>query len=102
MKVGLIGSSFPLTDAVVSPKDVRVTVDKKLAKDAPSIETDGQLEAAMDPAVFGHYGLVYSQGVGRAPVGAPLSNCQSRGHRTPRICTPSLAAGGPQGHLPCR
>ena len=48
VKVGLIGSSLvfvPLADAVVSPKDVRVAVDKKLAKDAPSIETDGQLES---------------------------------------------------------
>lgn len=66
VKVGLIGSTrlvfVPLTDAVVSPKDVRVAVDKKLAKDAPSIDTDGQLEAAMEPAVFEHYGLVYSLG----------------------------------------
>lgn len=64
-RLGLIGSSLvfvPLADAVVSPKDVRVAVDKKLAKDAPSIETDGQLESAMEPAVFEHYGLVYSQG----------------------------------------
>jgi PRC-barrel domain protein len=65
VKVGLIGSSLvfvPLADAVVSPKDVRVAVDKKSAKDAPSIETDGQLESAMEPAVFEHYGLAYSQG----------------------------------------
>jgi hypothetical protein len=65
VKVGLISSSLvfvPLADAVVSPKDVRVAVDKKLAKDAPSIETDGQLESAMEPAVFDHYGLAYSQG----------------------------------------
>jgi PRC-barrel domain len=65
VKVGLIGSSLvfvPLADAVVSPKDLRVAVDKKLAKDAPSIETDGQLESAMEPAVFEHYGLVYAQG----------------------------------------
>jgi hypothetical protein len=65
VKVGLIGSSLvfvPLTDAVVTPKDVRVTVDKKLAKAAPSIETDGALEAAMEPAVFEHYGLAYSLG----------------------------------------
>ena len=56
VKVGLIGSSLvfvPLADAVVSPKAVRVT---------PSIEMDGQLESAMEPAVFEHYGLVYSQG----------------------------------------
>ena len=60
VKVGLIGSSLvfvPLADAVVSPKDLRVAVDKKLAKDAPSIETDGQLESAMEPTVLEHYGL---------------------------------------------
>ena len=65
VKVGLISSSLvfvPLADAVVSPKDVRVAVDKKLVKDAPSIETDGHLESAMEPAVFEHYGLGYSQG----------------------------------------
>jgi hypothetical protein len=65
VKVGMLSSSLvfvPLADAVVSPKAVRVTVDKKLVKDAPSIETDGQLEAAMEPAVFEHYGLTYSQG----------------------------------------
>jgi hypothetical protein len=65
VKVGFISSSLvfvPLADAVVSPKDVRVAFDKKLARDAPSIETDGQLEAAMEPAVFEHYGLPYAQG----------------------------------------
>lgn len=65
VKVGLVNTSLvfvPLTDAVVSPKDVRVSVDKKLARDAPSIETDGQLESTMEPAVFEHYGLVYTQG----------------------------------------
>jgi hypothetical protein len=35
---------------------------KKLVKDAPSIETDGELEAAREPAVFEHYGLVYQTG----------------------------------------
>lgn len=65
VKVGLIGTSLvfvPLADAVVSPKDVRVAVDKKLAKDAPSIATDGALESTMEPAVFEHYGLAYTQG----------------------------------------
>ena len=49
VKVGLIGSSLvfvPFADAVVSPKNIRVSVDRKLAKDAPSIETDGQLNRA--------------------------------------------------------
>lgn len=65
VKVGLIGSSLvfvPVADAVVSPKEVRVAIDKKLAKDAPAIATDGQLESSMEPAVFQHYGLAYAQG----------------------------------------
>ena len=66
VKVGMMGSSrlvfVPADGAVVSPKYVRVAVDKKLAKDAPSIDTDGQLEAALEPAVYEHYGLAYSPG----------------------------------------
>jgi hypothetical protein len=65
VKVGLLDTSLvfvPLDGAVVSPKNVRVSVDKKLAKDAPSIATDGQLESTMEPAVFQHYGLPYAQG----------------------------------------
>ena len=65
VKVGLIGSSLvfvPLAGAVVTPKDVQVPVDKKLAKDAPSIPTDGQLESSMEPALYEHYGLAYAQG----------------------------------------
>ena len=65
VKVGLMGSSLvfvPLAGAVVSPKDVQVPIDKKLAKEAPSIATDGQLESSTEPAVFEHYGLPYSQG----------------------------------------
>ena len=65
VKVGLLSTSLvfvPLDGAVVSPKDVRVTVDKKQAKEAPSIATDGQLESTMEPAVFEHYGLAYTQG----------------------------------------
>jgi PRC-barrel domain len=90
VKVGLIGSSLvfvPLADAVVSPKDVRVAVDKKLAKDAPSIKTDGQLESAMGPAVFEYYGLVYSQGAsGEAGWGAAKQlACQPRAIAPPPL-----------------
>jgi len=41
---------------------VRVRSLKKLVKDAPSIATDGELEATAEPAVFEHYGLVYTSG----------------------------------------
>ena len=52
----------PLVGATVSPKQVRVTTDKKTAKDAPSIDTDGELTSELEPAVYGHYGLTYERG----------------------------------------
>lgn len=59
--VGMIGRRrlvfVPLHDAVVAPEHVRVTVDRDLARDAPSIDTDGELAAGDEPAVFEHYGL---------------------------------------------
>lgn len=47
----------PLAGAVVAPDHVRVTVDRELAKNSPSIDPDGELAAADEPAVFEHYGL---------------------------------------------
>ena len=52
----------PLVGATVAPKQVRVTVDKKTAKDAPSIETDGELSSEQEPELYAHYGLVYERG----------------------------------------
>ena len=50
VKVGIVGRHrlvfVPLFEARVSPDHVRVTADKKLVKDAPSIDTDGELTAA--------------------------------------------------------
>ena len=65
VQTGLVGKKLifvPLDGAVVAPKHLKVQFDKKLAKEAPSIETDGELEAAREPAVFEHYGLVYQTG----------------------------------------
>jgi PRC-barrel domain len=52
----------PLTGATVAPKHIRVTVDKKLARAAPAIEVDGELEADDEPAVYAHYGMPYKTG----------------------------------------
>jgi hypothetical protein len=66
VKVGIVGRHrlvfVPLGGATVAPKHVRVRADKKLVKDAPAIETDGELAAADEPAVFAHYGLAYQPG----------------------------------------
>ena len=65
--VGILGGQklvfVPLADAVVAPKYVKVSFDKKLIKDAPSIATDGELEATDELGVFAHYQLPYSTGI---------------------------------------
>jgi hypothetical protein len=66
--IGLLGGQklvfVPLAGAVVSPKYLKVTFSKKLIKDAPSIATDGELEASQEPELFTHYSLPYSTGSG--------------------------------------
>jgi hypothetical protein len=54
VKVGFIGRHrlvfVPLAGATVTPDAVRVRHEKKLVQDAPSIDTDGELAAADEPA----------------------------------------------------
>ena len=66
VKVGIVGrhrlTFVPLDNATVAPGHVRVLADKKLVKDAPSIDTDGELTAEEEPGLYHHYGLAYSTG----------------------------------------
>ncbi len=50
----------PIGDAVVGPGYVKVPYPKNRVKDAPSIETDGELRAEAEGGVFSHYGLPYA------------------------------------------
>ncbi len=63
VKVGFLGRHrlvfVPLEGATVSPSAVRVRYDKQLVTDAPAIDTDGELTAADEPAVFAHYKVPY-------------------------------------------
>ena len=52
----------PLIDATVGPGYLKVIFDKQLVKDAPFIDTDGELPAEDEPEVFSHYGLPYKTG----------------------------------------
>ena len=54
----------PLDQATVGPGYLKIRYDKKQVKDAPSIETDGELPASGEEAVFTHYGLAYQPGAG--------------------------------------
>jgi len=66
VKVGMVGRHrlvfVPLAGATVAPKHLRVDTDKKLVKDAPSIDVDGELLAETEHAIYEHYGLVYQPG----------------------------------------
>jgi hypothetical protein len=68
VKVGMVGRHrlvfVPLDRAVVAPDYVKVAYAKKLVKDAPAIETDGELMANDEPALFAHYNLEYQPGAG--------------------------------------
>lgn len=66
VQVGIVGrhrlTFVPIEGARVAPDHVRVMVDKKTVKDAPTIDTDGALTAAQEPELFQHYGLAYQSG----------------------------------------
>ncbi|MDD7968758.1 PRC-barrel domain-containing protein [Actinomycetospora lemnae] len=52
----------PLKGAVVTPDHVKIAFGRELVREAPSIDTDGELRAEDEPGVFGHYGLEYRTG----------------------------------------
>jgi hypothetical protein len=54
----------PLTDATVGPGYLKVAYGKDIVKKAPAIDTDGELPASEEPAVFAHYSLEYAPGAG--------------------------------------
>jgi hypothetical protein len=67
VKIGMLTRSrlvfVPLAGAKVGPNYLKVAFAKKLVRDAPSIDTDGELMATDEPAVFRHYELPYDAGV---------------------------------------
>ncbi len=54
----------PLAGATVGPGSLKVTYAKRQVKDAPSIDTDGELPAHDEEAIFRHYDLTYQPGGG--------------------------------------
>lgn len=68
VKVGILSGQklvfVPLGGALVAPKHVKVMFEKKKVKEAPSIATDGELDAASEPGVFAYYDLAYETGSG--------------------------------------
>ncbi|MEU4192413.1 PRC-barrel domain-containing protein [Kribbella sp. NPDC026611] len=63
VKIGMLNHRLafvPVAGATVTPQTVRVRYPKKLVQDAPSIDTDGELAAADEAAIFAHYHLPYT------------------------------------------
>jgi hypothetical protein len=54
----------PLQGATVGPEYLKVAYPKRQVKGAPSIDTDGELPASDEEAVFKHYDLAYQPGAG--------------------------------------
>ncbi|MEJ2861355.1 PRC-barrel domain-containing protein [Actinomycetospora flava] len=52
----------PLKGAVVTPDHLKVAFGRELVREAPGIDTDGELHATDEPGVFAHYGLAYQTG----------------------------------------
>lgn len=68
VSVGLLGRTklvfAPLDGATVAPKHLTVQYEKKVVRDAPYIESDGELEASREADLYRHYNFVYEQGAG--------------------------------------
>jgi len=67
VRTGLFGlrSSFvPLAEAMEVEHDIQVPHPRTLVKDAPNIETDGQLSEAEESELYRHYGLEYDSVTG--------------------------------------
>jgi hypothetical protein len=66
VKIGMLSRArlvfVPLAGAKVGPGYLKVAFPKKLVRDAPSIDTDGELMAIDEPGVFRHYELPYEAG----------------------------------------
>ena len=64
VKEGLISKHLtfvPLHEVTASPDYLQVWVSKSLVKDAPNIDTDGELSPDEEEGVYRHYGLTYTE-----------------------------------------
>lgn len=54
----------PLGQATVGPGYLRVAFPRRQVREAPSIDTDGELPAVEEEAIFEHYEMTYQPGSG--------------------------------------
>lgn len=71
---GLFGTKLhfvPLAGAAPDGEDVRAQVTKSQVKDAPGVESDGQLSEHEERTLFEHYGVPYTEEGSTTAQGAP-------------------------------
>jgi uncharacterized protein (TIGR02271 family) len=74
VSTGLFGSRsnfVPLAGAQASGEDVQVNVTKDQVKDAPAVESDGELSEPEEQRLFEHYGVPYTTEGSTTAQGAP-------------------------------
>jgi uncharacterized protein (TIGR02271 family) len=79
---GLFGtkSNFvPLAGASPAGEDIRVQVTKDQVKDAPGVDTDGELSEQEEQRLFEHYGVPYTTEGSTTAQGTPQGVSQSGG-----------------------
>ncbi len=82
---GLFGtkSNFvPLAGASPDGEEVRAQVTKDQVKEAPGVETDGELSEQEERMLFEHYGVPYTQEGSTTAQGAPRSGERGGGRET--------------------
>ena len=72
----------PLDHATVGPGYVKVSFDRKQVKDAPSIDTEGELPAGDEGAISRHYGLPFRAGAGGDPASTRHGKASRQGNGT--------------------
>ena len=79
---GLFGTTsnfVPLAGASAAGEDIRVQVTKDQVKDAPGVETDGELSEQAEQRLFEHYGVPYTAAGSTTAQAAPTSGQQTTG-----------------------
>src|SRR5690242_5834515 len=62
VRTGMFGSAssfVPIADATATNGDVEVPFEKAQVKDAPKLESDGQLSEREESELYAHYGMTY-------------------------------------------
>ena len=80
VNTGLFGTTsnfVPLAGATPEGEDVRATVTKSQVKDAPGVESDGELSEQEERRLFDHYGVAYTTAGSTTAQDAPRAGSSS-------------------------